>query len=159
MKQMPNLVGDEQESQPTFEQHKAPSTQELYRSSRMHQIFEKHGFIIEDDEPTSYEEAMCDIDSKRWLEAIKSEMDSMYDNQVWTLVDPPKGIKFTGCKWIFKKKTDIKGNMIIYKAMLVVKGYKQRQGVDFDETFSPIAMLKSIRILLMIVAYYDYEIW
>ena len=50
------------------------------------------------------------------------------------------------------------GNVITYKARLVAKGFKQRQGVDFDETFSPVAMHKSIRILLAIAAYYDYEI-
>ena len=49
--------------------------------------------------------------------------------------------------------------MITYKARLVAKGYRQRQGIDFDETFSPVAMLKSIRILLAIAAHYDYEIW
>ena len=49
--------------------------------------------------------------------------------------------------------------MITYKAQLVAKGYRQRQGIDFDETFSPVAMLKSIRILLAIVAHYNYEIW
>ena len=53
----------------------------------------------------------------------------------------------------------MEGNVITYKASLVTKGYKQRQGVDFDETFFPIAMLKFIRILLVVVAYYDYEIW
>ena len=52
----------------------------------------------------------------------------------------------------------MKGNVITYKARLVAKGYKQRQGIDFDETFSPVAMLKLIRILLVVVAYYDYEI-
>ena len=49
--------------------------------------------------------------------------------------------------------------MVTYKARIVAKGYRQRQGVDYDETFSPIAMLKSIRILLTFVAHYDYEIW
>ena len=102
---------------------------------------------------------MCDIDSKRWIEAMKSKIDSIYDNQVWTLVDPPEGVKPIGCKWIFKKKTDMEGNMITYKAMLVAKDYNQRQGVDFDKTFSLIAMLKPIRILLAFVAYYDYEMW
>ena len=86
-------------------------------------------------------------------------MDSMYTNQVWTLVDPPKGIKPIGCKWIFKKNTDMEGDVITYKAKIVAKGYRQKQGVDYDETFSPIAMLISIRILLAIVAHYDYEIW
>ena len=53
----------------------------------------------------------------------------------------------------------MKGNVITYKARLVAKGYRQKQGVDYDETFSPVAMLKSIRILLAIAAHYDYEIW
>ena len=60
---------------------------------------------------------------------------------------------------IFKKKTDADGNVTIYKARLVAKGYRQVQGVDYDETFSPVAKLKSVRIMLAISAYYDYEIW
>ena len=63
------------------------------------------------------------------------------------------------CKWVFKKKIDMDGNIQIYKARLVAKGYKQIHGIDYDETYSPIAMFKSIRILLAIAAYSDYEIW
>ena len=83
----------------------------------------------------------------------------MYDNQVWTLIDPPEGIKTIGCKWVFKKKTDMDGKVHTYKARLVAKGFKQTHGIDYDETFSPVAMLKSIRILIFIAAYHDYEIW
>ena len=90
---------------------------------------------------------------------MKSEMQSRYDNQVWTLIDPPNGVKTIGCKWVFKKKTDMDGNVHTFKARLVAKSFKQTHGVDNDETFSPVAMLKSIRILLAIAAYYDYEIW
>ena len=90
---------------------------------------------------------------------MKSEMDSMYQNNVWTLVDPPDGTKPAGCKWVFKKKTDMDGNVSTYKARLVAKGFTQRQGIDYEETFSPVVMVKSIRILLVISAYYDYEIW
>lgn len=115
--------------------------------------------VIQDDEPTTYQEVLNSPDSSKWLEAMNSEMDSMYDNKVWTLVDPPEGIKPVGCKWVFKKKTDMDGNVITYKARLVAKGYKQKEGIDYDETFSPVAMLKSIRILLAIAAYHDYEIW
>ncbi|CAA7021408.1 unnamed protein product [Microthlaspi erraticum] len=86
-------------------------------------------------------------------------MDSMSENQVWTLVDLPDGVKAIECKWVFKKKIDMDGNIQIYKARLVAKGYKQIHGVDYDETYSPVAMLKSIRILLATAAYYDYEIW
>ena len=71
-------------------------------------------------------------------------------NRGRTLVDAPEGIKPIRCKWIFKKKTDMEGNVITYKARLVAKGYRQKQGVDYDETFSPVAMLKSKRILLAI---------
>ena len=112
-----------------------------------------------DDEPTSYREAMKSEDSTKWHMAMKSEIQSMYDNQVWNLIDPPPGVKPVGCKWVFKKKTNMDGNINTYKARLVAKGFKQIHGVDYEETFSPVAMLKSIRILLAITAYYDYEIW
>ena len=56
-------------------------------------------------------------------------------------------------------KTDADGNVTVYKARLVAKGFRQVQGVDYDETFSPVAKLKSVRIMLAIAAYYDYEIW
>ena len=58
----------------------------------------------------------------------------------------------------FQKKTDMDGKVQTYKARLVAKGFKQTHGIDYDETFSPVAMLKSIRILIAIAAYYDYEI-
>ena len=90
--------------------------------------------LVENDEPTTYEESLNSSESDQWLTAMKSEMDSMNTNQVWTLVDPPEGIKLIGCKWIFKKKTDMEGNVITYKARLVAKGYCQKQGIDYDET-------------------------
>ena len=83
----------------------------------------------------------------------------MYDNQVWTLIDPPEGLKTIGCKWVFKKKTDMDGNVHAFKARLVAKGFKQTHDIDYDKTFSPVTILKSIRILLAIPAYYDYKIW
>ncbi|MDF3573139.1 reverse transcriptase domain-containing protein, partial [Enterobacter cloacae] len=101
---------------------------------------------------------MLDIDSTRWQEAMESEMDSMYSNQVWTLVNPPEGIVPIGCKWIYKRKIGSDGKVETYKARLVAKGYNQKQGVDYEDTFSPVALLKSIRILLAIAAHYDYEI-
>src|SRR3954469_11640900 len=102
---------------------------------------------------------MMSPNSTEWLKAMKSEMESMYENQVWDLVIPPEGVKPIECKWIFKRKTYADGNVTIHKARLVAKGFRQVQGVDYDETFSPVAMLKSVRILLAIAAYFDYEIW
>ena len=114
---------------------------------------------VEDIDPQTYEEAIMSIDSGKWQEAMNYEIDSMYSNKVWNLVDAPEGIVPIGCKWIFKKKTEVDGKLETYKTRLVAKEYRQRQGVDYNETFSPVAMLKSIRILLAIAAHYDYEIW
>ena len=82
--------------------------------------------LIEDNEPTTYEEYMNSLESDKWLIAMKSEMVSMYENQVWTLVDPPEGIKPIGCKWVFKKKTNMEGKVVTYKARLLAKGYRQK---------------------------------
>ncbi|KAL8134578.1 hypothetical protein AgCh_009559 [Apium graveolens] len=78
---------------------------------------------------------------------------------VWELVEPPKGIKPIGCKWIYKKKRGLDKKVKAWKARLVAKGYTQKEGIDYEETFSPVVMLKSIRILLSIAAHLDYEIW
>ncbi|KAJ9551584.1 hypothetical protein OSB04_015629 [Centaurea solstitialis] len=111
------------------------------------------------DEPSNYKEAMVGPEATKWKEAMESEIQSMYDNHVWELVDHIPGRKTVGNKWIFKKKTDMDGNVHTFKARLVAKGYTQTQGIDYDETFSPVAKIKSIRILLAIAAFHDYEIW
>ena len=90
---------------------------------------------------------------------MKSKLDSMYSNQVWDLVKAPNGIKIVGCKWVYKRKGGVDGNVETFKARLVAKGYTQKEGIDYDKIFSLVAMLKSIRILLSIAAHYDYEIW
>ncbi|KAJ9566454.1 hypothetical protein OSB04_002420 [Centaurea solstitialis] len=81
------------------------------------------------------------------------------DNQVWELTDLPQHCKAVGRKRVFKKKTDMDGNVHTFKARLVAKGFTQTHGIDYDETFSLVAMLKSIRILMAISAYFNYEIW
>ncbi|KAL0310193.1 UNVERIFIED_CONTAM: Retrovirus-related Pol polyprotein from transposon RE2 [Sesamum calycinum] len=86
-------------------------------------------------------------------------MDLKSSNQVWILVDPPKGVKLVGCKWVYKYKLGTDREVTVFKARLVAKGYTQRPGVDFEETHSFVAMAKSIRILLAIATWYDYEIW
>jgi hypothetical protein len=75
--------------------------------------------LLDSDEPVTYAEAMMDPDSEKWQSAMRSEIDSMGDNQVWNLVDPPDGVKARECKWIYKKKKDMDGNVYIYKAQLV----------------------------------------
>ena len=90
---------------------------------------------------------------------MDSEIESMKIKNVWTLVEASKDIKPIGCKWVYKKKVGANGKVETYKARLVAKGYRQKEGTGYDETFSPMAMLKSIQILLVIAIQYDYEIW
>ena len=116
------------------------------------------GEDVEDIDPQTYEEAIMSIGSGKWQEAMNSKMDSIYSNKMWYLVDVPKGIVPISCKWIFKKKIEVDGKVETYKARLVAKRYRQRQGINYDETFTPVIMLKSIRILLAIIAHYNYEI-
>jgi hypothetical protein len=80
----------------------------------------------------------------------------MHENQVWNLIDPIYGVRTIECKWVYEKKIDMDGNVYIYKACLVAKGFKQIHDVDYDETFSPVMILKYVWIILSIVAYFDY---
>ncbi|KAJ9558748.1 hypothetical protein OSB04_013362 [Centaurea solstitialis] len=151
--------------EPQSEPIEEVQTQGLRRSSRVRQEPDRYlGFLVSQDsgdlnEPTSYGEAVSGNESEQWQEAMKAEMQSMYDNQVWELTDLPQHCRAVGRKWVFKKKTDMDGNVHTFKARLVAKGFTQTHGIDYDETFSPVAMLKSIRILMAISAYFNYEIW
>nr|GEX45827.1 hypothetical protein [Tanacetum cinerariifolium] len=88
------------------------------------------------NEPANYKAAMLDPESNKWLDAMNAEI-----------------------KWLFKKKTDMDGNVHTYKARLVEKGFTQTYRVDYEETFLPVADIRAIRILIAIVVFYDYEIW
>ncbi|KAJ9566507.1 hypothetical protein OSB04_002473 [Centaurea solstitialis] len=90
-----------------------------------------------------YGESVSGNESEQWQEAMKAQMQCIA----------------VGRKWVFKKKTDMDGNVHTFKARLVAKGFTQTHGIDYDETFSLVAMLKSIRILMAISAYFNYEIW
>jgi hypothetical protein len=79
--------------------------------------------LIDHNEPATYKEAMKGPESEKWLDAMKSEIRFMYDNQVWTLVDIPNDRKAFENKWIFKKKTNADSNLTVYKARLVAKGF------------------------------------
>ena len=88
-------------------------------------------------EPRSYNEAMSSTTCNEWMIAMKNEMESMRTNQVWELVNLPSGRKSIGNKWVLKVKRKVDGSIDKYKAQLVAKGYTQREGVDYEETFSP----------------------
>ncbi|GJZ45198.1 retrotransposon protein, putative, ty1-copia subclass [Tanacetum coccineum] len=115
--------------------------------------------IRDHGEPTNYKAALLDPESDKWLNAMNVEMQSMKDNEVWELVELPPEAKTVGHKWFFKKKTDMDGAVHTYKARLVAKGFTQTPGIDYEETFSPVANIRAIRILIAIAAFYDYAIW
>nr|GEY96156.1 retrotransposon protein, putative, Ty1-copia subclass [Tanacetum cinerariifolium] len=110
-------------------------------------------------EPANYKAFMLDPDKVIWQGAMNEEMKSMKVMKVWIAVDLPLNAKVVRSKWLYKKKTDMDGKVHTYKARLVAKGCTQTYGIDCEETFSPVADIRAIRILIVIAAYYDYEIW
>nr|GEU93080.1 hypothetical protein [Tanacetum cinerariifolium] len=110
-------------------------------------------------EPTNNKVALLDPKSDKWLNTMNVEMQSMKDNKVWDLVELPPNGKTVGSKWLFKKKTDMDGAVHTYKSRLVVKSYTQTPRIDYEKTFSPVADIRAIRILISIAVFYDYEIW
>nr|GEW17269.1 hypothetical protein [Tanacetum cinerariifolium] len=123
------------------------------------EIDEPQSDIVPIHRPTRTRHDPNHPESKKWLNAMNVEMQSMNDNEVWVLVELPPNGKTIGSKWLFKKKTDMDRNVHIYKARLVAKGYTQTPRIDYEETFSSVADIRAIRILIAIAAYYDYEIW
>jgi Reverse transcriptase (RNA-dependent DNA polymerase)/gag-polypeptide of LTR copia-type/Integrase core domain/GAG-pre-integrase domain len=109
-------------------------------------------------EPVSYNDAMNRSDSEQWEQAAKDEYDSIQAANTWTLVPLPAGRDAIGSKWVFKIKRNADGSVERYKARLVAKGYSQQEGIDYNDTFAPVVKFSSIRTLLALGAYYDWEI-
>ncbi|CAL9029397.1 unnamed protein product, partial [Prunus brigantina] len=115
--------------------------------------------VIEIDIPTSFTEATRSGEAKHWHEAMDDEMLSLMKNKTWEVVELPKGRKAIGCKWVYAKKDGIDDvNPVRFKARLVAKGYAQKEGIDYNEIFSPVVKHSSIRILLALVAQFDLEL-
>ena len=100
-----------------------------------------HCFATEEDgeQASSFEEVMKSSNKYQWLKAMESEMKALQEHSTWTLVDMPPDKKAIGCKWIFRIKRDPSGKIVKYKARLVAEGFTQRAGIDFSETFAPVA--------------------
>ena len=105
------------------------------------------------EEPRTLEEALASEDAADWKTAWDSEVRSLKDNGTWVLEDLPEGRTAIGCRWVFKIKEDGR-----YKARLVAKGYAQAPGIDFNETFAPVAKFTTLRTLLALSAENDWEL-
>jgi len=105
--------------------------------------------------PGKVEEVLTD---PHWATAIKEELEALQKNKTWALVELPKGKKIVGCKWIFSTKYKADGSIDRHKARLVVKGYTQTYSIDYQETFSPIAKLNTVRVLLSLAANLDWPL-
>jgi len=99
--------------------------------------------------PTNYAEAQ---DTKEWCEAVDAEIGAMEKTNTWEITTLPKGKKAVGCKWVFTLKFLADGNLERYKARLVAKGYTQKEGLDYTDTFSPVAKMTTIKLLLKVSA-------
>jgi hypothetical protein len=124
-----------------------------YSPSDFHSNF---ALSITDDDPRTVREVVDSEDGNLWKRAMEEEMASLDKNEAWDLVELPTRRNPIGSKWVFKKKLNAEGKVEKYKARLVAKGYSQVEGIDFGEIFSPVAKLTSIRLLLSVVAAFDF---
>jgi hypothetical protein len=107
-------------------------------------------------EPKNVKEALTD---EFWIEAMQEELNQFKRNEVWDLVPRPEGVNIIGTKWVYRNKSDESGVVTRNKARLVAQGYSQIEGVDFDETFAPVARLESIRLLLGVACILKFKLF
>jgi hypothetical protein len=118
-------------------------------------IFCEHFSFVSFIEPYRVEDALKDSD---WVLAMQEELNNFTRNEIWHLVPRPNQ-NVVGTKWVFRNKQDEHGVVIRNKARLVAKGYSQVEGLDFGETYAPIARLESIRILLAYATYHGFKLY
>ncbi|GKD36683.1 zinc finger, CCHC-type containing protein, partial [Tanacetum coccineum] len=111
-------------------------------------------YSIEED-PRTYNEAVQSRDAAFWKEAIDDEIGSIMENNTWVLSDLPLGCKPLGCKWIFKRKMKVDGTIDKFKARLVIQGFRQKEGIDYFDTYAPVACITTIRLLLALAAIHN----
>ena len=117
-----------------------------FKTSPITQDEEAHR--LSGEEPLSYIEAAHE---EVWRRAMREEMLAINKNNTWELVISPPNCRPIGLKWIFKLKKNPQGEVIKHKARLVVKGYSQRKGIDYDEIYAPVVRFETIQILIALV--------
>jgi len=115
--------------------------------------------VIEEAIPSTYRKAEICSEFKMWKDPVMEEMSSLHKTDTWKLSELFKGMKVIGYKWVFTKKHgSLNGDTVRYKGVSVTKGYAQREGINYNEAFSPVVKYSSIRILLALVAQYEFEL-
>ncbi|KAK2375301.1 putative mitochondrial protein [Trifolium repens] len=107
-------------------------------------------------EPKNVKEALAD---EAWIEAMQEELNQFERSEVWDLVPRPENVNVIGTKWVYKNKSDENGTITRNKARLVAQGYTQIEGLDFEETFAPVARLESIRLLLGVACILKFKLY
>ena len=113
--------------------------------------------LVEHNIPTTYEEAMSSPEAAQWAEAIDEELESLEKNETWKIVPRAPGEKTIDSRWVFKILRDEDGNVARLKAHLCARGFMQREGIDYSETFSPVVRYDSLRVLLAVITQLDLE--
>ncbi|XP_059314889.1 uncharacterized mitochondrial protein AtMg00820-like [Lycium ferocissimum] len=107
-------------------------------------------------EPKTYSEAIKD---PRWVEAMQQEIQALQSNKTWEIVALPEGKRPIGCKWIYKIKYKASSEVERFKARLVAKGYSQKEGIDYQETFSPVGKMIILRTILALAVSKSWHIY
>lgn len=113
--------------------------------------------LTDGEEPESFSEAMNDENKKKWMEAMQDKMKSLHETKTFDLVKLPNGKRALKNKWVFRIKHEEHGVHPRFKAILVVKGFSQKKGIDFDEIFSPVVKMTSIHTVLRLAASLNLE--
>jgi len=113
---------------------------------------------IPSNDPITMKEVLSSEKKHEWQKAMKEEHDSLRKNKTWDLCSLPSERKALNCKWVFKTKRSSDGSIQRYKARLVVKGYAQQEGIDFQETYTPVVRYNTIRCLLTLAAKYNLDL-
>ncbi|KAL0305220.1 UNVERIFIED_CONTAM: putative mitochondrial protein [Sesamum calycinum] len=110
---------------------------------------------LDEDDPKTFTEAMTSRDVAFWKETVNDEMDPLLANNTWVLTNFPLGSKAIGCKWVFRRKYNADGSIQTFKARIVAKGFKKKEGGDYFDTYAPVARIASIRVLLALASIYN----
>ncbi|KAF7810363.1 Retrovirus-related Pol polyprotein from transposon TNT 1-94 [Senna tora] len=144
----PQTHDEETDEDPSDEHYSVQGTRSLQN------IYSRCNIAI--SEPTTVDQA---LQSQKWKDAMKEEMNMIEKNGTWLLVDRPSDQQVIGTKWVFKTKLNPDGSISKHKAILVAKGYSQQQGVDFSENFAPVARFDTIRLLLALAAHKGWKVY